>query len=200
MPRPLTASEFDQFREQLCAVATRLVLERGVEGFSMRTLAQELGCSPMRAYRYFRSKEELIAALRTQAFDRFAEALEQAKAAAPDLRAAVIDTSEAYAKFAADNPWAYRLMFEMGPTRAEGFPDLARASARARKTMTETVIALIEAGELSGDAAELGRIFWSGLHGVTILSVNGLLEVDDPTPIRRKIMAAIYRGLTETQA
>ncbi len=41
----------------------------------MRQLAAELGCSPMTPYRYFKDKDEILAAVRAAAFDRFSEAL-----------------------------------------------------------------------------------------------------------------------------
>lgn len=44
--------------------ALRLLDERGVEAFSMRALAEELGVGTMALYTYFRSKEELLCAAR----------------------------------------------------------------------------------------------------------------------------------------
>ena len=41
----------------------------------MRQLADDLGCSPMTPYRYFRDKDAILAAVRAAAFDRFAAAL-----------------------------------------------------------------------------------------------------------------------------
>jgi AcrR family transcriptional regulator len=195
VPRALTSGEYDEFRDRLCRVAMRLVLGRGIDGFSMRTLAKEVGCSPMRAYHYFQSKEDLIAAIKMQAFDRFAAALEQARAGESDPISAARATNEAYTRFAADNPSAYRLMFETGPTNAEGYPELARASARARATMTAGAVALKQAGLLDGDPDEIGKMFWAALHGLTILNLSGQLEAKDPADMRLKMTRALYRGL-----
>ena len=41
----------------------------------MRELASALGVSPMTPYRYFRDKDDILAAVRARAFDRFAAAL-----------------------------------------------------------------------------------------------------------------------------
>src|SRR3977135_2352752 len=78
MPRNLSSAEVDAFRARLCAVAQKRFAKQGVDGVSMRQLAEALGCSPMTPYRYFRNKDEILAAVRTAAFDRFAGALEQA--------------------------------------------------------------------------------------------------------------------------
>ena len=80
MPKNLSAAEVQAFRTRLCAVAERRFVERGADGVSMRQLADELGCSPMTPYRYFKDKEEILAAVRTAAFDRFAAVMEAAAA------------------------------------------------------------------------------------------------------------------------
>jgi AcrR family transcriptional regulator len=74
----LTAAEITAFRARLCGVAERLFAENGFPAVSMRELAAALGCSATAAYRYFRDKEEILAAVRTAAFDRFASRLEAA--------------------------------------------------------------------------------------------------------------------------
>ena len=78
MPRNLSATAVDAFRARLCAVAEQRFARSGVEGVTMRQLADALGCSPMTPYRYFRDKDEILAAVRAAAFDRFASALEEA--------------------------------------------------------------------------------------------------------------------------
>ena len=57
MPKNLSAAEVDAFRARLCAVAQQRFAKQGVDGVSMRQLADALGCSPMTPYRYFRNKD-----------------------------------------------------------------------------------------------------------------------------------------------
>ena len=57
-PRGATRS-----REEVAAVALALVDEEGLEGLSMRRLAQRLGVGTMTLYGSFRSKEELLHAV-----------------------------------------------------------------------------------------------------------------------------------------
>ena len=56
MPRNLSRADVDAFRARLCAVAQKRFAKDGVEGVSMRQLADALGCSQMTPYRYFRNK------------------------------------------------------------------------------------------------------------------------------------------------
>jgi AcrR family transcriptional regulator len=196
LPRPHSAAEISEFRDQLCEAAMRRFAEHGADGLTMRRLAADVGCSPMKAYRYFRDKDELIAAMRAMAFDRFAEALETAATGAGDSRARATAVGEAYVDFALSNRAAYRLMFESGPLDGETHPDLVRARARAGASMTGYVEAMIADGVLKGDPQRIGQIFWAAIHGVVLLELTGLLaRGEDADTLRREIMRTLFIGL-----
>jgi len=196
MPRLRSITEVAEFREKLCEAATRLFAQHGADGFTMRMLAAEVGCATMTSYRYFKDKDELLAAVRARAYDRFAQALEAAAQVPGDSRAKSAAVGEAYVAFALANREAYRLMFEMSPQDSSRFPDLARAAARANGTMTGYVRAMIDDGALQGDPVMIGRMFWAAIHGVVQLELNGVLP---PGPgadtLRREMMCALFIGL-----
>src|SRR5687768_1464821 len=48
----------------IVTTALRLMTADGVEAFSLRALAKELGVGPMALYTYFRNKDELVDAVR----------------------------------------------------------------------------------------------------------------------------------------
>ena len=78
---------------------------------------------------YKQHKDEILAAVRTAAFDRFAGALEQAAAAAgDDLRAAGQAVGLAYVRFALGDPDGYRLMFDVQQPHPDRYPELVRAN------------------------------------------------------------------------
>jgi AcrR family transcriptional regulator len=182
-------------------VAERLFGRLGVENVGIRQIAQELGCSPMTPYRYFRDKDEILAATRAAAFDRFAAALEAATATAADPAAQSSAAGEAYIRFALGEPNAYRLMFDLAQPGEEDYPELARAGARARRTMTIYVEALVAAGLLEGDPVLLGHVFWAAVHGVVSLQLAGKLEAGpDFQTIRREMLRLLIRGATPAGA
>ena len=129
MPRILSQADVADFRERLCVAATRMFDARGPEGFTMRELAAELGVSAMTPYRYFKDKEDILAAVRARAFNRFAEALENALRIEPENEGAVY---RAYVAFAFGEPAAYKLMFDLTQPDESLYPDLVKANARAR--------------------------------------------------------------------
>ncbi len=196
MPKNLSASEVGAFRARLCAVAQRRFARHGAEGVSMRGLADELHCSPMTPYRYFRDKDEILAAVRAAAFDRFADALETAaRKSGDDLRAAGQATGEAYIRFALSDPEAYRLMFDLSQPHPERYPELVRASSRARHMMSASLGALVKAGIFVGDPQVLGCVFWATMHGLVVLHLAGKLpEQPDFETIQREAMRLLVIG------
>src|SRR6202158_2679268 len=112
MPRTLSAEQVEEFRVRLCEVAQHRFATEGRDAVSMRQLAEALGRSPMTPDRYFRNKDEILAAVRTAAFDRFAGALEQAAAAAgDDLRAAGQAGGLAHVRVALGGPGRRPVLF-----------------------------------------------------------------------------------------
>jgi AcrR family transcriptional regulator len=196
MPRNLSRADVDAFRARLCAVAQKRFAKDGVEGVSMRQLADALGCSPMTPYRYFRNKEEILAAVRAAAFDRFATALEDAAAKTRgDLRAGGQAMGEAYIRFALSDPDAYRLMFDLSQPHPDRYPELVRASARARQMMSAALEALVKAGIFAGDPQLLGYVFWATMHGLVVLHLAGKLPKEpDFKTIQQEAMRLLVAG------
>jgi AcrR family transcriptional regulator len=195
MPRTLSAEQVTEFRTRLCAVAQHRFATQGRDAVSMRQLADALGCSPMTPYRYFRNKDEILAAVRAAAFDRFAAALERATAGAGDPAVAGQAVGQAYVRFALEDPDGYRLMFDVSQPHPDRYPELMRASGRARATMTASIEALVAAGVFHGTPELLGLAFWSAMHGLVMLHLAGKLP-GEPSfeTIRGEIMRLLVTG------
>jgi AcrR family transcriptional regulator len=196
VPRNLSKADIEAFRARLCAVAQKRFARQGVDGVSMRQLADELGCSPMTPYRYFRDKEEILAAVRAAAFDRVAQALEEAaRQTRGDLRAGGQAMGEAYIRFALGDPEAYRLMFDLAQPHPDRYPDLVRASDRARGMMSAALEGLVKAGLFTGDPQLMGYVFWATMHGLVVLHLAGKLpDKPDFRAIQREAMRLLVAG------
>jgi AcrR family transcriptional regulator len=191
----LSEADVAEFRERLCEAAARLFVERGPDAVTMRNLAGELGCSAMTPYRYFRDKDQILAAVRAKGFNDFAAALEEAARGPGDARARSAAVGAAYLRFAFDHPHFYRMMFDLHQPSDTADTELTRAGARARDTLTAHVDALIKAGLVSGDARRLGHMFWSAIHGVAMLKLAGLIDEDiSPAELSGDLFEAVMRA------
>jgi AcrR family transcriptional regulator len=79
MPPSLSSEQVLEARARIRAVAEQQFAERGIEQTSMRSIAQALGWTATALYRYYDSKEALLAATRAAALDRLSAALEAAQ-------------------------------------------------------------------------------------------------------------------------
>jgi AcrR family transcriptional regulator len=58
-----SAEDAERLRQDLLAAAMRLFTTEGIDGLSMRAIAQKVGVSPMTPYRYFEDKAALLRGL-----------------------------------------------------------------------------------------------------------------------------------------
>jgi AcrR family transcriptional regulator len=84
MPKELSGDDVEAVRARIGAAATALYAAKGAGAITIRDIAKKLGRSPMGLYRYFQDREEILAFVRADAFNRFADALEAAFASGDD--------------------------------------------------------------------------------------------------------------------
>jgi AcrR family transcriptional regulator len=193
--RELSQEDVQSVRAEIGAAAADLYAQHGEDGITIREIAKATGRSPMGLYRYFGDREEIIAFLRADAFDRFSDALEKAFASGKDAFMRARAVGRAYLDFALENPAAYRLMFDMSRPDDSRYPALAKASARAGHTVTRHVKDLAKAGVVHGDTAMIGAALWAAAHGVVVLHLAGRLPPNtDVRDFYLETMRLTFRG------
>ena len=196
MPRVLSPTEVEDFRDRLIEAAEHLFAEKGPEAVTMRQLASELGVSPMTPYRYFTDKDAILAAVRARGFSRFADAMQAAYASQTEPVAISRAVGRAYVNFVTEHPHAYRLMFDLAQPNEADYPDLVEASHRSREMQVAHARAMIDAGLIQGEPEMVAHMLWSSLHGALVLQMAGKLSPNiDPRELRTATFQAILRGL-----
>jgi AcrR family transcriptional regulator len=187
----LQPDEVEAFRRRAGEAATRLFAAQGYEAVTLRAVAAELGVSAMTPYRYIAGKDELIALVRTRAFQQFADELERTagRVADPVRRLRVL--KQAYLAFAVERADEYRIMFELrGARDDERWPELTREATRAFGALLDAVRAAIATKAIAGDAMVVAQLLWAGAHGLASLRLAGRI-----TPARFDRLAAIDHEL-----
>lgn len=189
------------FRGAVCRAAETLFARHGVEGVTMRQIAAEVGFSATAAYRYFANKEEILAAVRAAAFNRFSECLEKAVVQSVDERKCARSVGKAYLSFALANPDAYRMMFDVCQDSIAGYPELALALDRANQCMTGYVVPLINSNVLQGNPQSVGQMLWATSHGLVMARFAGIVRTDtELIALHERTLAVLMRGLREVHA
>ncbi len=175
MPRKaLSQTEIDHFRDEYCDAAYALYCREDYDAVTMRGVAKVMGCSPMMAYRYFDNKEEVFAALRARIFDRLAKNLEAVPVPAAPLHYLHV-LAEAYARFAHEEPHAYRLLYVVHLHQLPQYTEAEIAQKRTRDILLRATRLAVESGDLLGDPTVLAHTYWACIHGLVSLDLSGQL-------------------------
>jgi AcrR family transcriptional regulator len=195
MPRPaLRDDEIEDFRGRLCAAATLRFAEHGAAGVSLRALAADLGCSPTTPYRYFRDKDEILAAVRARAFEALAAACDAVRGREADPERRLAEMGRAYLRFAREEPHAYRVAFELEQPDAGAYPELIAARIAAWSSMQRAVTDAVARGALAGDPITLAHVFWAGVHGLATLELSGQLHERHFEDLEQPLIDTLLRG------
>jgi AcrR family transcriptional regulator len=189
-------------RDEIKAAALRQLAADGVDGLSLNAIAKELGMTGPALYRYVSSRDELLADLVVDAWEDLADALERAAeenaGASAAKRLGAIGL--AYRAWGTAQPHRYRLAIQTRLGSGELVPErVIPAAQRSMAVILDAIEALPGARkptrELPADLrAELtawtqrvggqqlppgvllrGVTFWSRLHGVVSLELDGHL-------------------------
>ena len=197
MPRPARYHHGD-LRDTLLREAAILLREHGVQGLSLRRLAERAGVSRTAPYHHFTDKNALLCALAEQGFlrlDRLIDGMSLDPAdPEPGLRQFVRD----YLRFAAEDPERYELMFGRTLWKA-GRPDpaLTRVAHDCFRRYVEAVrperLGSLDQG---ADPLRVAQASWATLHGLCRLLLDGIyLRREDMEAVSDQAVTLMLAGL-----
>jgi AcrR family transcriptional regulator len=110
-------------REKILAEARKIMVEKGLNGLSIRGLAEATDYSPAAIYKYFDSKEQILTAIRDEGWT-LANSMMATAASVPHLAPPqrLLESGLTFLKFADTYPEHYQLMFNTPdlPSRGPG--------------------------------------------------------------------------------
>lgn len=158
-------------REALMKAALELIAEKGPAGATFAEAARRAGVSPAAPYRHFRDRDELLAAVAADGFERFTKALQAGwNEGRPTPAEAYERMGRAYLDFARTHPAEYTAMFESGLS-GEAHPALDQAGQRALGVLREAADVVVAAMPAPGrpPALMVALHTWALAHGVASL-------------------------------
>ncbi|MBV9903494.1 MAG: TetR/AcrR family transcriptional regulator [Alphaproteobacteria bacterium] len=176
-------------KDQLVAAAEAIILEKGVEGFTLREAARRAGVSPAAPAHHFNDAKGLLAEVALRGFRDFGDALDAADRRESDPHARLVAQGVSYVNFALKYPARLQLMF----TRAKydtSYPGLAPVSQRAFQILERAVRAATDSGTepLTKDAMGYLIAVWSIVHGFSHLLLGGEMDGLVPSGGKRAIV------------
>jgi AcrR family transcriptional regulator len=177
--------EKEAIRLKILEVATRLFLEKGYEGTSIRNIADAIEYSPATIYLYFKDKNDIFWQIQCQAFDLLNERLKESFLLSnPFERLKAI--GKVYLNFAFDNPQYYDLMFILrSPMEVLDEQQTWEQGVKLYKTIEETVEACMVLDSIKGkDYQVVAFAFWSYIHGQCALLIRKRLPMHEKQHLR----------------
>lgn len=177
------------------------LIERGIEGFSLRGVAKRAEVSHAAPAHHFGDTNGLLTALAARGFERFVERQRDFRLrAASDPRSQLEASGVGYVVFALENPAIFRLMFSSDRPNFNT-PDLYRVAESAFDELVDHVRRVTrDPGSPKKDGSMMLHVsaMWAVAHGLADLLVSGRLKTLGSLPPRtrnRRIAAIVSRAI-----
>ena len=177
-PRLKNRYHHGDLRKSLIETASLMLKSDGVNGLSLRKLAEQVGVSRTASYHYFKDKNELLCAIAEQGFAHW-----QAQVEEIFKRDDVSNTNKYrqfvhdYISYANDNPELYDLMFgrtiwkqnkATQPLKEIAYPSFQRQVDMTRMWQQQGLMSA------NLDTLRLAQVTWGTLHGIARLLIDGI--------------------------
>ncbi|MBV1887550.1 MAG: TetR/AcrR family transcriptional regulator [Parvibaculaceae bacterium] len=196
----MTANSKSQYhhgslRAAVLGRAPEWISEVGLENFSLRGLARDLGVTHGAVYKHFSDKRDVFVALSLEGHAEFSQALTKAIRAEKGIETAVKDAARAYVRWALEHSSVYQVMFGARLNEDAQYEDLEKA--------IQTTFLVVDEAFSSGGFSpprkrELTVALMTQLHGYCDLIRLQRIRVKDATATQRyltRILSPFIAGV-----
>ena len=166
-------------QRELVAATEEIILERGIDGFTLREAARRAGVSPAAPAHHFKDAKGLLSEVALLGFREFGDALIAAdRRGGADPHKRLYEQGKAYVEFALNNPARFQLMFSNSKCDM-AYKNLAEVADRSFMVLERAVRAasnLRPTEEMTADAYGLLMAMWSIVHGFAHLALGGQFD------------------------
>lgn len=187
----MTRYHHGNLRRALLDAAVTAIEDGGVSALRLRDLARRAGVSHAAPAHHFGDRAGLLAAVATEGFLRFGDALTDA---ASPPGSTLLDLGVAYVRFAVEHPGYFQVMFR-GGLRDEDHPELVAARARTWDILADAAAQVSD--RLGTDPLATATAAWSAAHGLAVLADDGALPAglgSDPATVARRVLSPLFGG------
>jgi AcrR family transcriptional regulator len=162
-------------KNALIKAGVEILSKEGIEGLSLRKVAQRAGVSHSAPYSHFADKQSLIAAISTEGFQQLYDALDAAISANPkNPKRQLQQGALAYVQFALNHTDTFKIMFSGVLEKEKEYPAFVDISQKTFQRVVDMVQVCQDAGLLHSTPPEMMAVaVWGQLHGIVSLALEG---------------------------
>ncbi|MFA0909310.1 WHG domain-containing protein [Vibrio cholerae] len=173
----------DHTREELVALTLNRVKQfldtHSYHELSLRKVATMIGYVPSTLVNVFGNYNLLLLHVVAQTLDELAQEAQQAVKSTAYPKDALYQLAYCYHDFAKKNPYRWQLIFEHN-MNGEMLPEWQAKRINNMTSMLEDLLKVIAPLRSEQEVLQASRVLWSGVHGVTILSVDDKFFANEP--------------------
>lgn len=180
-------------RRTVTDAALAIVEREGEEALTLRRVAADVGVTANAIYRYFDSRDALMAAVADAAAQRLHGDIETGLAALPSnvpARQRVRELLALQAAFAADHPSLWRMIHNARPDASAELPE-----PHYHKLLWDRSLSIVGQLVRPEDAPAATLALWAQLHGLWSLRQLGVIDGTHPAAIDDFAFDALISGL-----
>ncbi|EMC9262459.1 TetR/AcrR family transcriptional regulator [Vibrio cholerae] len=173
----------DHTREELVALTLDRVKQfldtHSYHELSLRKVATMIGYVPSTLVNVFGNYNLLLLHVVAQTLDELAQEAQQAVKSTTYQKDALYQLAYCYHDFAKRNPYRWQLIFEHN-MNGEMLPEWQAQRINNMTSMLEDLLKVIAPLRSEQEVLQASRVLWSGVHGITILSVDDKFFANEP--------------------
>ena len=184
-----------ELRQRILDAARSIVLAEGLEGLTMRKVAESIEYSPATIYLHFPGRDEIAVELMRDAFEQLIASFRPLAAIADPVER-VVAIGLAYVQFGITNPETYRLIFMDSPKLSNEM--ICHDEDDAFAFLTHTVDEMVGAGRLKSHLSSemVAHLLWASMHGIVSLHLTvGDFPLQDATAMARAMCDITLNGI-----
>ncbi|MDA0126739.1 TetR-like C-terminal domain-containing protein [Vibrio sp. MarTm2] len=173
----------DHTREQLIALTLDTVKDfleqNSYHELSLRKIANMIGYVPSTLVNVFGNYNLLLLHVVAQTLDELSEEAKNVVGGSVDHKTALYQLAYCYHDFAQKHPHRWQLIFEHN-MNGEALPEWQSQRIDSMTGMLEHLLRVLAPERSEDEVLKASRVLWSGVHGITLLSVDDKFFAADP--------------------
>ncbi len=173
----------DHTREELVSLTLKTVKEflgsHSYHELSLRKIATMIGYVPSTLVNVFGNYNLLLLHVVAQTLDELSSEAKAVVSQCKDPEQALYQLAYCYHDFAQKNPYRWQLIFEHN-MNGEVLPEWQAERIDTMTSMLEGLLKVIAPQRSDSEILRTSRVLWSGVHGITLLSVDDKFFAAEP--------------------